>query len=216
MSCDHQHTYLSEDKLMRTCKNNNCRAQWEREKASDPFPAAPTRRPVVETDSPPETPAVENELSWPRVETPSVKKETPAAPAAPAASSIPPKPRGNWALHRYYQENRQAIVADYQAMKLRDYLKKWGMSPGTWAKLRADWEVPFKQPNLAHKPREAQPEVTPTPQSEVGKFDAETREKFGTPPELPPWDSSWNEAVKVMYMHSLVTLRIITGYAKAG
>jgi len=56
----------------------------------------------------------------------------------------PPKPRKRKHLRQYYEDNKVAIIADYQAMGLRVFLKKWKQSTSNWAALKREWEVPGK------------------------------------------------------------------------
>jgi len=61
-----------------------------------------------------------------------------------AEGAVPPKPRKRKLLKQYYEDNKVAVIADYQAMELREFLKKWRLSTANWATLKREWEVPGK------------------------------------------------------------------------
>ena len=60
-------------------------------------------------------------------------------------AAAPPKLKGYKAIRAYYEENKEAILADYHTMKLIDFFKRWSMSSGIWQQLKERWEVEGKQ-----------------------------------------------------------------------
>lgn len=66
----------------------------------------------------------------------SLKRRWSGKPRPPAATvKRPGKGR------RHFERNKEAMIADYRAMKLTDFFKKWHISSATWSKLRQAWEV---------------------------------------------------------------------------
>ena len=59
-------------------------------------------------------------------------------------TSVPARPKKRKLLRQYYEQNREAILADYKSMKLKDFFKRWGISSTGWTKLKADWNVQGK------------------------------------------------------------------------
>ena len=57
---------------------------------------------------------------------------------------VPPRPkkRKNWP--EYFEKHKEAIIADYHSMKLREFLKRWSMATTTWPKLKEKWGVQGK------------------------------------------------------------------------
>jgi len=42
-------------------------------------------------------------------------------------------------MHRYYEENREAIMEDFRVLGPVEMLKKWGIASSTWTYLRRRW-----------------------------------------------------------------------------
>jgi hypothetical protein len=58
---------------------------------------------------------------------------------------VPPKPAERKAVHSYYEQNKEQIIADYhRILKNADFLKRWGLTSSTWWQLRTRWSVPLK------------------------------------------------------------------------
>lgn len=62
-----------------------------------------------------------------------------------AERAVPPRPNRRANHPAYYEENKEAILADFTALKLLDFLKKWKISTFTWQKLKRKWEIKSKQ-----------------------------------------------------------------------
>ncbi len=57
---------------------------------------------------------------------------------------VPRKPKYRSKLQAYWNEHREAIIADYLAMKFVEFLTRWHMATTTWSRLKTKWEVPSK------------------------------------------------------------------------
>ena len=47
-------------------------------------------------------------------------------------------------LWGYFDQHKEAIIADYRSMTLNDFYKRWHITSSTWLKLKKKWEVPSK------------------------------------------------------------------------
>ena len=73
--------------------------------------------------------------------------------------------------------HKDEVIADYYAMQVRDFLKRWGLDNKIWAKLKIEWEIapkprgpyrPRKKGNRSEEiqPRSAEyPRITPSAES---------------------------------------------------
>jgi len=67
----------------------------------------------------------------------------------------PKKRKDNWG---YYEQNKEAILADYLLMKLLIFLERWHMTTRTWQMLKKKWEVKNKWKGSGiRKPKEDKP-----------------------------------------------------------
>lgn len=57
----------------------------------------------------------------------------------------PPHKRGGI---EQFDKDKDAIIRDYQTMKLREFLRKWHISTVRWNKLQGRWKVPGKKPSI--------------------------------------------------------------------
>lgn len=64
---------------------------------------------------------------------------------------IPAKPRNRKKACAYYLKNKEAMIADYQSMRVSAFFQRWHISSVTWAKLRELWEVPNKEKHSMYK-----------------------------------------------------------------
>jgi len=60
-------------------------------------------------------------------------------------TSVPARPKKRKQLRKYYEQHKEAILADYRSMKLYDFFKRWHISTTWWLKLKEDWKVQGKQ-----------------------------------------------------------------------
>ena len=58
--------------------------------------------------------------------------------------AIPPKPANRKRLWSYYEQHKEAIIADYYSMRLAWFLSRWQMTSTTWQKLKPKWGVKNK------------------------------------------------------------------------
>lgn len=80
---------------------------------------------------------------------------------------VPPKPKKRKDLWKYYEQNKEAMIADYQSMRVSSFFIKWGLSPLTWQKLKQKWGVPNKRRGV--KPAKS-PKEYKEPRPEPGEF----------------------------------------------
>lgn len=78
--------------------------------------------------------------------------------------AVPPKPKKRRKHWEYFDQNQEAIVADYRSMKLVDFFKRWAITSSSWTKLKKKWGVenkgrgllkPAKRPKQGNKPKGA-------------------------------------------------------------
>ena len=62
-----------------------------------------------------------------------------------SAAAVPPRPKKSQ-LSQYFNENKEAILRDYQNLKLKEFYAKWHMSSAIWTKLKGSWRVLSKVP----------------------------------------------------------------------
>jgi len=67
--------------------------------------------------------------------------------------AIPPKPKKRGKVWEYFDQNREAMVADYHSMKLMDFFKKWAITSNTWLRLKKKWGVENKGKKRPKKPK---------------------------------------------------------------
>lgn len=58
---------------------------------------------------------------------------------------ISPKPKKRKKIEAYYKQNKEAMIADYQSMRVSSFFLRWGISSGSWGKLKKLWGVPNKE-----------------------------------------------------------------------
>lgn len=75
----------------------------------------------------------------------------PAPEPTVTGSLVPPKPRGRKQQKVYWEENKEAVIADYHHLKLLPFFKRWHLASSTWQELKIDWEVAPKATMLKKK-----------------------------------------------------------------
>lgn len=60
-------------------------------------------------------------------------------------NTVPPKPEGRKEAHKYYEDNKEQIIADYNAMSRKDVLRKWQMADAVLHGLLKRWGVKPKK-----------------------------------------------------------------------
>jgi hypothetical protein len=68
-----------------------------------------------------------------------------------------------------YEKDREAIIHDYQTMKLMDFFAKWHIWSGRWMVLKARWQVIGKVRGVSRKADPVRPQVKPAPSAETIK-----------------------------------------------
>lgn len=66
---------------------------------------------------------------------------------------IPPKVGGL----AYYEEHKDAIIADFYGMSTLEMVKRWAMSVSTWTKLKGKWGVKSKRRGQRPKRQNQEP-----------------------------------------------------------
>lgn len=69
---------------------------------------------------------------------------------------VPPPPKKGKKRWAYYEQNKEAILADYYSLKLMEFFKRWRITSTTWLKLKKLWGVINKQKRI--KPRAPVPD----------------------------------------------------------
>ena len=54
---------------------------------------------------------------------------------------VPPRPKKRKQLRKYFEQNKEAIIADYRSMKLVLFYRRWGISTNMWLTLKQDWGI---------------------------------------------------------------------------
>ena len=57
---------------------------------------------------------------------------------------VPTRPKKRKQLWAYFEQNKEAILADYHSMKLLEFFKSWGITSASWLKLKKLWGVQNK------------------------------------------------------------------------
>lgn len=60
--------------------------------------------------------------------------------------AVPPKPRKRNKLWEYYEQNKEAMIADHRSMTVISFFGRWHVTASTWGKLKKQWGVQNKQP----------------------------------------------------------------------
>lgn len=58
--------------------------------------------------------------------------------------NVPLRPSKRKKLDEYLEQNKEAIIGDYNSMPLREFFIKWHISTIKWGKLKKLWAVPSK------------------------------------------------------------------------
>lgn len=116
--------------------------------------------------------------------------QEPGGGEAPPPPLVPPKPKKRKELARYYETNKEALLADYHSMLLRDFRLKWHLSTSYWGKLKLKWNVKGKHPRKSGNPM------------------ASVMVPVNALPPLPPFSDKWTEAVQVEWLRTYRELRL--------
>lgn len=63
----------------------------------------------------------------------------PPVPPRPAVAGGPGSGKQNLSIHRYYEDNKAAILNDFTRLGEKEMCHRWGMSSSTWRGLRWKW-----------------------------------------------------------------------------
>ncbi len=70
---------------------------------------------------------------------------------------VPARPKKRKQLRKYFEKNKEAILADYNSMKLILFYRRWGISTNMWIELKKDWSVQGKHTLHATKEKSESP-----------------------------------------------------------
>jgi len=121
---------------------------------------------------------------------------------------VPPRPRGREQLRLYFEENKEAILQDYQSLKLKGFYAKWHMTSTTWTKLKRDWKLLGKSPRKSTLQKE-----TTKPRRHKGPPSIEmvnrALKEQGTNhlPAFPEFNDSWPFPVQEKWFEVYLGLR---------
>lgn len=101
----------------------------------------------------------------------------------------PKKPKGRKRFDKYFEDNKESILADYQSMGIKDFLSKWQIASKTWRLLKVKWGVTPK--------RQSPSALTPIKKPEDG----------GIPP-LPPFNNVWSPQVQIEWLRTIKELNL--------
>ena len=108
-----------------------------------------------------------------------------------SAAAVPPKPKKDQLL-QYFNDNKEAILRDYQNLKLKEFYAKWHMSSTAWRKLKVSWRVLSKVPKSPTQLRKTIPKVSTDqlPPPDITSL-AAALTRDGHLPPFPPFNDSW-------------------------
>ncbi len=108
----------------------------------------------------------------------------------------------NYALHKYYQDNKAAILKDWDTLGKEQTRKRWGISTGGWNSIGHY----FKPEVYGPKPKKVKKvvETTPLPALESPKLPSTGL------PTFPPWDTIKGEpeSVKLRWLDTYKELAV--------
>jgi hypothetical protein len=112
---------------------------------------------------------------------------------------VPIKPHKLKDRQEYYDENKEAIIADYQSMRRTDFLIKWHINTKLWKTLVEKWGVATKR---KWSKRESKPSILDANHSK----NIPIVPGVGLPP-FPEFSSRWNEAVQIVWLNAYIRLK---------
>jgi hypothetical protein len=113
--------------------------------------------------------------------------------------SVPIKPHSLKERWAYYDENKEAILADYHSMRRTDFLIKWHINTKLWKILVGKWGVATKR---KWSKRESNPFIIDTNHPK----NIPIVPGVGLPP-FPEFSSRWNEAVQIAWLNAYIRLK---------
>lgn len=63
-------------------------------------------------------------------------------------NTVGARPRKKTQLWQYFERQKDAMIADYESMKLGDFFSKWRISSGTWGRLKKAWNISGKKERI--------------------------------------------------------------------
>ncbi len=118
-------------------------------------------------------------------------------PATVEQPPVPPRPKKRKLLWKYFEDNKDNMIADHQSMRLIDFLDRWHICSGTWQKLKEKWNVSSKLKNGRPRSRKQAP---PPAEDKVKRGDSL--------PLFPPFDANWVSIVQIEWLKTYKELRL--------
>jgi len=121
------------------------------------------------------------------------------------ANDNPPPKRGK-SLDQYFEKNKEAILQDYQNLKLAEFYAKWQMGPASWTKLKREWKVLGKMPRKSTLRTEKQREqIAPPSIKEINS--ALKKQGANYLPAFPIFNEQWSDFVKISWFGTYRALK---------
>lgn len=83
---------------------------------------------------------------------------------------VPLRPTKRKEIWKYYEQNKEVMLADYQSMRVTSFFLKWSISSGSWQKLKQKWAVPNKGKHSMYKRAKTAKKQYKEPRPEPGEF----------------------------------------------
>ena len=126
------------------------------------------------------------------------QKKTHEAEQAPAP--VPPKPTtGNLRdIKRYYDENKERILADLEEMGIKAMCERWHIGSSVLSGLRRRWGIPSSRPHHFRKPKAVVKSPAPAPpgQPNLGARGPAP----GLPQGMPAFSPEWPMETQVKWL----------------
>jgi len=121
---------------------------------------------------------------------------------------VPPRPKGKKQLWQYFEENKEAILQDYQSLKLKEFYKKWRMTSTTWTKLKRDWNLLGKSPRkFTLQKGTTKPRKHKGPPGIEMVNNALKEQRANHLPAFPEFNEQWSDYVKVNWFETYQALK---------
>uniref|UniRef100_A0A6M3IRS5 Uncharacterized protein n=1 Tax=viral metagenome TaxID=1070528 RepID=A0A6M3IRS5_9ZZZZ len=132
--------------------------------------------------------------------------------------TVPPRPRRGKLGRKFYEDNKEAILRDYQDLTLKEFYAKRAIWAGTWTALKRAWGIQGKYPKNAHRKPIAdkatdEPKVTKV--SKVTKVNKGNLVSLGTftveaaseLPAFPAFNDNWPMLTQIEWLQTYRVLR---------
>lgn len=80
------------------------------------------------------------------------KKEDIMAKENGTIEAVPLRSKRRKTHELYFEQNKEAMLADYRSMRLLDFYKRWSVCSTTWHKLKQRWDIKSKWESTGLEP----------------------------------------------------------------